>query len=135
MINMDNELIGICIAFIAVIGGLCIAYYAIYISVTSKNKEKLLLIETRNKERLALIEKGMDPLIADKKNEGSLPYNYLTLGVIMAGFSLGWIIGYILYVTGLVKENLGYITGVLLAGIGLIAFYTYRRRIDTKLNS
>jgi hypothetical protein len=67
-----QNIYGLIIGFVAVAGGMGIGLYAVHISVTSENRRKMAAEEARHKERLALIEKGMDPLLAEKK----LPKDY-----------------------------------------------------------
>ena len=87
---MDSAtIIGLIIAFIAVVGGTGIAIWLILMRHIGQKEERLAKIEARNKERLALIEKGMDPNLADQVPERA-PSNKLFLIRIDPGICLHW---------------------------------------------
>jgi hypothetical protein len=93
--KMDTAtIIGLIIAFIAVVGGIGIAIWFMPIHHIGRKEERLARIESRNKERLALIEKGMDPNLADKMPDKVHSDKYLLFGLIMVMACPGRIIVY-----------------------------------------
>ena len=53
-------------------------------------------IKARNKERISLIKQGKDVSDIYKKREIKFRFPLLKLGIIFLGFSLGWIIAFVL---------------------------------------
>jgi hypothetical protein len=128
-----KEVFEMIIGLVAVGGGLGIGIYAIYIDTTTKNREKLAAAEALHKERMALIEKGMDPLIADKKIEKGLSPNVLLWALLLIGIALGALIGYAVAVRIAAKETiLVNAMALLFGGFGLLVYYINRRRTDLK---
>jgi Domain of unknown function (DUF6249) len=85
----------------------------------------------KHKERMALIEKGMDPAIYMKEET---PYhNALVWGTLILGIGLGAFLGYILSVYA--SMEVGYVMPTLalvFGGSGLIGYYVYRKKAETK---
>lgn len=52
-------------------------------------------IKARNKERMSLIERGKDVSEIYAKREIKFNFPWLKLGIIFTGFSLGWLIAFI----------------------------------------
>ncbi len=85
----------------------------------------------KHKERMALIEKGMDPAIYMKEET---PYhNALMWGTLILGIGLGAFLGYILFDYASMKAE--YVVPTLsfiFAGLGLVGYYVYRKKTETK---
>lgn len=123
-----NDIFGIVIGFIAVIGGLGIAAYAINIGTIQKKEEKIASIEAKNKERLKLIEKGMDPSIANTKPDNG---PILLSGLLFSGIGFGAFIGYMISLCFQQDRNILIIAlTILFGGVGLISYFIYRNRQD-----
>lgn len=118
---------GLIIGLVAVAGGLGIGLYAVHISVTTDNKRKMAAEAARHAERIALIEKGMDPLLADKKLPKDYTQGSLLWGMLMAGIGLGALIGNIVAPLRPVKPDLTINASALLfGGLGLLLYYILR---------
>jgi ABC-type Mn2+/Zn2+ transport system permease subunit len=87
--------------------------------------------KAKNKERMALIEKGVDASIYLK--EETTFHTVLMWGMLMGGIGLGLLLGYILSIyTPMREEAIMPIMALLFGGIGLIGYYVYRRKTETK---
>jgi hypothetical protein len=87
--------------------------------------------KAKHKERLALIEKGMDASIFIK--EESPFHKILMWGMLIGGIGLGLLLGYVLSVyTQMEKETIMPILALLFGGLGLIGYYIYRKKTETK---
>jgi len=74
---MDENIIGVFIPIIAIIGGVGMAIFSIY---------------TKNKERLAMIEKGLNPYEGKPQKGATAP---VVKALAYAGIGLGLLVGYI----------------------------------------
>lgn len=74
---MNEEIIGVFIPIIAIIGGVAMAIFTIY---------------SNNKERLAMIEKGMNPYEGKPLKSTTAP---IVKALAYAGIGLGLLVGYI----------------------------------------
>jgi uncharacterized membrane protein YesL len=87
--------------------------------------------KAKNKERMALIEKGVDASIYLK--EETTFHTVLMWGMLMGGIGLGLLLGYILSIyTPMREEIIMPIMALLFGGFGLIGYYVYRRKTETK---
>ncbi|WP_188933190.1 DUF6249 domain-containing protein [Puia dinghuensis] len=122
-----EQLIGLVIGGVAVVGGLAIGGIAIAVSVPWAMKEKLAKLDIRNKERMAMLEKGVDPTIIFKESKG-VGQDPMLWGLLLAGMGLGIFLGYMLYlITKWDRIVLTNSLGVLFSGIGLIIFSLYHK--------
>lgn len=90
----------------------------------------VLVTYYRNKriERTALIASGRDASIFREEDKKSW-INSLKYGIFLIGIAVGFIIGDILAVRGVLSEVIAYISMVLLfGGLGLLVFYSLARR-------
>ena len=128
---MDSQqLFGMIIGGIAVVGGLALGMVSIIVSVPLSYKEKLAKLEATNKERLALIEKGFDPalIFKEKKKAGNDP---LFWGLLLVGLGAGFILGYLVHrATGWNFGIMAHATPLVLAGASMIGYFIYRKRND-----
>jgi hypothetical protein len=131
---MDTEkTIGMIIAIISIIGGLGIGAIAVYVSTMTANKEKIAEIEARNKERLALIEKGMDLSILDNQERKRNNYTALLWGLLIAGIGFGALLGNIVsLITSMDHHFAIHCFGLIFGGMGLIVYFIYKKRADSK---
>lgn len=120
--------IGLIIAFIAVVGGIGIAIWFILIRHIGQKEERIARIESRNKERLALIEKGMDPNLADRAPEKIPSNKYLLFGLIVVMACIGRIIAFLpsFNVSGNDKTFI-LVLPALFVGLGVVAYHFYQR--------
>lgn len=130
---MHEHIIGLIIAFVAILGGLAVGVFTIYNSIMADKEQKLAIIDARNKERLALIDKGMDPSLADKKSYNPPSYGSLMWGLLLVGVASGAFIGVS------IAQNYGgaggiviHAMGMFFGGIGLLLYYVVRRIIERK---
>jgi hypothetical protein len=87
--------------------------------------------KTKHKERMALIEKGIDASIYMK--EETTFHKVLLWGMLIGGIGFGLLLGYILSVyTPMRQETIMPIMALLFGGIGLIGYYVYRKKTETK---
>jgi uncharacterized membrane protein YesL len=86
--------------------------------------------KAKHKERMALIEKGIDASIYMK--EEATFHKVLLWGMLMSGIGLGLLIGYLLSVFTRLPDEIIPITAVLFGGFGLIGYYVYRKKTETK---
>ena len=85
----------------------------------------------KHKERMALIEKGIDASIFIK--EESTFNQVLMWGMLMGGIGLGLFLGYLLSVYSPMREEIIMpILALLFGGLGLIAYFVYRKKTETK---
>ncbi|HEX4852332.1 MAG TPA: DUF6249 domain-containing protein [Puia sp.] len=128
---MDSQqLFGMIIGAVAVVGGLSIGMVSIIVSVPWTYKEKLARLEATNKERLALIEKGFDPalIFKEKKKAGNDP---LFWGLLLVGLGAGFILGYLLHkATGWSFGIMAHGMPLVLGGASMIGYFVYRKRTD-----
>ncbi len=130
---MTKEYIGILMGIVALGGGMLIAVLAVINGIKAGNEQKMAQIESRARERLALIEKGMDPLLADKKNPLTSIYNALLWGFLLTGVGLGIFIGYVLAkANGWDLEVMKNALAAVFGGIGLLCYYVFRLRQQDK---
>ena len=128
-------IIGLIIAFIAVVGGTGIAIWLILMRHIGRNDERLANIEARNKERLALIEKGMDPNLADRSPERAPSNRLFLIGLILVMACLGRIIAYF----SIFNFNTGdktflYALPAFFAGFGFVVYHFYQKRMSSGKN-
>jgi hypothetical protein len=127
-----QNIYGMIVGLVAVGGGLGIGLYAVHISVTTENKRKMAEEEARHKERLALIEKGMDPLLANRKLPRDYTQGALLWGMLLAGIGLGAFIGNIAALRSIGKPDLIVnALALLFGGLGLLGYYSIRSRRGT----
>lgn len=65
-------------------------------------------LKARNKERMALIESGKDVSEIYAKREIKFRFPWLKLGVILTGFSFGWLVAFIsveIFLKGFLKSS------------------------------
>ena len=87
--------------------------------------------KAKHKERMALIEKGIDASIFIK--EETTFHKVLMWGMLIAGIGFGLLLGYILSVyTPMKQEIIMPIMALLFGGLGLIGYYVYRKKTETK---
>lgn len=126
---MDTQQIyGLVIGGIAVVGGMAIGAIAIIVSVPWGMKEKLAKLEARTRERLALLEKGYDPevIFREKKKAGNDP---LFWGFLLAGLGLGLFLGYLLsLMTGWSDKLLTNSMAMFLGGLGMVIYHFQSRK-------
>jgi len=85
----------------------------------------------RHKERMSLIEKGVDPSLWMR--EESFPLRMLLWGSSITGGGFGALVGYILSLTTPLHTNaIVPILSILFGGIGIICYYIYRRRLESR---
>lgn len=133
---MDTAtIIGLLIAFIAVVGGTGIAIWLILMRHIGHKEERLAKIEARNKERLALIEKGMDPNLADNVTEKAPSNRVLLIGLILIFAGLGRIIAAIsMFHSNTDSSTLIYILPAFFVGFGFLAYHFYLKKISSGKN-
>jgi hypothetical protein len=128
-------IIGLIIAFIAVVGGIGIAIWFILIRHIGRKEERLARIESRNKERLALIEKGMDPNLADKVPQRVHSNKYLLFGLILVMACIGRILAFIpSFSAGGNDKTFILVLPALFAGLGVLAYHFYQRWFSSGKN-
>lgn len=87
--------------------------------------------KARHGERLALIEKGADP--STFMNEETPSNNALMWGMLILGVGLGLFLGYILSViTSMGEQYLMPALALVFGGLGLIGFFIYRKKAETR---
>jgi len=87
--------------------------------------------KAKHKERIALIEKGIDASIYLK--EEPIFHKVLLWGMLIGGIGLGLLLGYILSIyTPMKQEIIMPISALLFGGLGLIGYYVYRKKTETK---
>jgi hypothetical protein len=87
--------------------------------------------KAKHKERMALIEKGIDASIFIK--EETTFHKVLMWGMLIGGIGFGLLLGYILSVyTPMKQEIIMPIMAILFGGLGLIGYYVYRKKTETK---
>jgi ABC-type Mn2+/Zn2+ transport system permease subunit len=87
--------------------------------------------KAKHKERMALIEKGIDASIFIK--EETTFHKVLMWGMLIGGIGFGLLLGYILSVyTPMKQEIIMPIMALLFGGLGLIGYYVYRKKTETK---
>jgi hypothetical protein len=87
--------------------------------------------KSKHKERMALIEKGVDASIYLK--EETTFHKVLMVGMLIGGIGLGLLLGYTLSVfTPMQKEFIMPILALLFGGLGLIGYFVYRKKTETK---
>jgi cytochrome c oxidase assembly factor CtaG len=87
--------------------------------------------KAKHKERMALIEKGIDASIFIK--EETTFHKVLMWGMLIGGIGFGLLLGYILSVyTPMRQEIIMPIMALLFGGLGLIGYYVYRKKTETK---
>jgi uncharacterized membrane protein YesL len=87
--------------------------------------------KAKHKERMALIEKGIDASIFIK--EETTFHKVLLWGMLIGGIGFGLLLGYILSVyTPMEQETIMPIMALLFGGLGLIGYYVYRKKTETK---
>jgi ABC-type Mn2+/Zn2+ transport system permease subunit len=80
---------------------------------------------------MALIEKGIDASIFIK--EETTFHKVLLWGMLIGGIGLGLLLGYIFSVyTPMRQEIIMPIMALLFGGLGLIGYYVYRKKTETK---
>ena len=128
-------IIGLIIAFIAVVGGIGIAIWFILIKHIGNKEERLAKIESRTKERLALIEKGMDPNLADKAPEKIPANKYLLFGLIVVMACIGRVMAIIpsFNASGNDKTFL-FVLPAFFAGLGILVYHFYLRWFSSGKN-
>ncbi len=133
---MDSAtIIGLLIAFIAVVGGTGIAIWLIIVRHIGGKEERLAKIEARNKERLALIEKGMDPNLADRVPQRTSPNRVLLIGLILVFGGLGRIIAaFSMFHSNTDNASLVFILPAFFVGFGFLAYHFYQKRISSGKN-
>ncbi|MGD0753854.1 MAG: DUF6249 domain-containing protein [Bacteroidales bacterium] len=133
---MDSAtIIGLLIAFIAVVGGTGIAIWLILMRHIGRKEERLAKIEARNKERLALIDKGMDPNLADHVPERAPSNRLFLIGLILVFAGLGRIIAAIsMFHSNTDNGTLIYILPAFFVGFGFLAYHFYQKRISSGKN-
>ncbi len=87
--------------------------------------------KNRHIEKLSLIEKGLD-IYASQKGINPLQ-RVLMWALLLIGVGHGLFVGYILsLVTAFEEDKIVPIMAVLFGGIGLIVYYIYRKRTETR---
>ena len=87
--------------------------------------------KAKHKERIALIEKGIDASIFIK--EETTFNQVLMWGMLMGGIGLGLFSGYLLSVYSPMREEIIMpILALLFGGLGLIGYFIYRKKTETK---
>ena len=127
-------IIGLIIAFVAVVGGTGIAIWLILMKHIGQKDERLAQIEARNKERLALIEKGMDPNLADREPERSPSNKPLMIGLILVFACLGRIIAGISIFHSTNDNTAIYALPAFFIGFGFLIYHVYLKRISSRKN-
>jgi hypothetical protein len=133
---MDSAtIIGLIIAFIAVVGGTGIAIWLILMKHIGQKDERLARIEARNKERLALIEKGMDPNLADRIPEKAPSNKLFLIGLIIILACLGRIVAYFLTFNSTTGDKTFiFALPAFFAGFGFLVYHFYKKRISSGKN-
>ncbi|MEO5893569.1 MAG: DUF6249 domain-containing protein [Ferruginibacter sp.] len=118
---------------IIIFGGMALSVFVLRLTLPPHYKERLINLEHRYNERMALIGKGMDPTMADKKNNQSAWNEPLVWGLLLTGIGVGFVIGYIIAInTGWNKSIIMHSLAFLFGGIGLIIHYFYKRNDSKK---
>lgn len=126
-------IIGLIIAFIAVVGLFGLAVWFIIIRDISHKQERLAQIEARNKERLALIEKGLDPNLANIEQEKASPNRPLLIGLIIVFAVIGRIVAYFAaFGHNTNDKTFIYALPAFFVGFAILLFHFYRRRTASK---
>ena len=123
-----QDLTGVIIAGVSILGGLTIGAIAVAVSVPWSMREKMAKQEAASRERLALIEKGYDPeqVFKNKKGAGNDP---LLWGCLLAGLGLGVFLGYVLAkMNGWDEKALTNAVGIGLGGVGLVVYHLIRKK-------
>jgi len=122
---MENltSVLGVILIFGAIPAGIVFIYYF--------NRK------AKHKERMALIEKGLDPSIYMKEattspKEDTPLHKVLLWGMLLSGIGLGLLIGHVLSVFTPLPDKIIPIMSVLFGGLGLIGYYAYRKKTETK---
>ena len=125
---MNAEHIMWLIISIIIFGGMALSVFVLRLTLPPHYKERLINLEHRYNERMALIEKGMDPALADKKQNQSSWNDPLVWGLLLTGIGVGFVTGYIIALTtGWNKSIIMHSMAFLLGGISLITYYFYKR--------
>jgi len=131
----SDQLIGLIIGGVAVVGGMTIAAIAVMVSVPWSFKEKLARLEASSKERMALIEKGIDPALLFKP-KNLIANDPLFWGLLCVGLGGGSIIGMLISEAMKLKpETLSSAGSLLLTGVTLIIYFSFRRRSPIQKNA
>lgn len=127
-IHMETkDIFGLVIGFVAVAGGLGIGLAAVVNSIKEEGRQKLHAAETRHKERLALIEKGMDPLLADKKPVKRFKEGALLWGLLLLGVGTGLLLSPLATdITGIRGEKVSAAMMFFFGGLDLLVYYVVR---------
>lgn len=128
----DYQIILIAVGVI-ILAGLAISIFVLKLTLPPHYKERLINIENRSRERMALIEKGMDPTLADKKENKSSGHESLVWGLLLIGIGFGALVGYI------ISFNYGWNQKIAMdsmalcfGGIGLVIYYLNKRKRESK---
>ncbi|MDP4224186.1 MAG: hypothetical protein Q8868_12825, partial [Bacteroidota bacterium] len=134
--TMDSAtLIGLTIAFIAVIGTISIAIWFILARLRDRKEENIAKIENRSRERMALIEKGMDPNLADKAPEKNHSGSFLLIGLIIVFACIGRIIAFFSsFHLGSDDKTFVLVLPAFFAGLAFLVYHFYRRGFFSRKN-
>ena len=126
-------IIGLIIAFIAVIGILGTAIWLIAIHNLRSKEERIARIESRSRERIALIGKGMDPNLVDSLPEKSPSNRPLMIGLIIVFACIGRIIAYFaVFGNNHDDKTIIYVLPAFFAGFAVLIYHFYRRKVASK---
>jgi hypothetical protein len=121
-------IIGLIIAFIAVVGGVGVLLWFALMNQVGRKEERLARIENRAKERMALIEKGMDPNLADQEQKRTPSHRALLFGLIIVMACVGRIIVYFTSFRGTGNDqSMLFILPALFAGVGVLIYHFYQK--------
>ena len=116
-----------------IFAAMAISVFVLKLTLPSHYKERLINIENRNKERMALIEKGLDPALADKKDNKKSGNDPLVWGLLLIGIGLGAFIGYVISVNTGWNQKIAMNSMALLSGVtGPLVYYLLTRKSESK---
>jgi hypothetical protein len=133
---MDSAtIIGLIIAFIAVVGGLGVVIWFFFTRHIVQKEERMAKIEARNRERLALIEKGMDPNLAEQVPDKPSSNRAFLIGLILIAACIGRIIAYFsAFRFNTDDKTFIYVLPAFFAGFGFLAYHFYQKKVSSGRN-
>jgi asparagine N-glycosylation enzyme membrane subunit Stt3 len=124
---MTQQDVDVIIELIMPFLGIGLPFFALYIIFYAIKKE--------NKQKMAMIEKGMNPLIPERKKENKSKPSQLKNGIILIGLAFGILMGYMLRENGNMEAWVAYPSMILVfGGAALIVAYFIERKKNLSVN-